>query len=219
LAPVAAATGGRYPVGSESQNVEHPMAENPSPLPRSPELMSRDDTALLVVDMQEKLLPHIAQHQRIIWNIARLIDGAHLLGVEVAATEQYPRGLGATVPVLAERIGQIPDKLAFSCGECGEVFQRLAEAGRQKILVSGVETHVCVLQSVLDLLHDGFRVYVAVDAVGSRCALDYQTALRRIESAGATLTTVESALFEWCAVAGTPEFKQISALVRQTSPE
>jgi len=186
-------------------------------LPRSPELMSRDDTALLVVDMQERLLPFIRQGAQVIWNVRRLIDGARILGLEVAATEQYPKGLGPTAAVLAERLGEIPAKLAFSCGECGEIFRRLAERGRPKVLVAGVETHVCVQQTVLDLLADGFRVYVAVDAVGSRFEIDYQTALRRMESAGATLTTTEAALFEWCEAAGTPEFKQISQLVREES--
>lgn len=188
-------------------------------LPRSPELMSRDDTALLVVDMQERLLPSIRLGTRVTWNVRRLIDGARILGVEIAATEQYPKGLGPTAGVLAERLGPIPSKLLFSCGECGAIFRRLAASGRPKVLVVGVETHVCVQQTVLDLLGDGFRVYVAVDAVGSRFEIDYQTALRRMESAGATLTTTEAALFEWCEVAGTPEFKQVSQLVREAMPE
>ena len=187
-------------------------------LPRSPELMSRDDTSLLVVDMQERLLPSIRSAQRVIWNVRRLLDGARILGLEIAATEQYPKGLGPTVTVLAERLGEIPAKLAFSCGECGDIFRRLAHHGRPKVLVAGVETHVCVQQTVLDLLGDGFRVYVAVDAVGSRFETDYQTALRRMESAGATLTTTEAALFEWCEVAGTSEFKQISQLAREEAP-
>ena len=187
-------------------------------LPRSPELMSRDDTALLVVDMQERLLPSIRNAPCVIWNVRRLIDGARLLGLEIAATEQYPKGLGATAAVLSERLGEIPAKLTFSCGECGEIFRRLAEQGRPKVLVAGVETHVCVQQTVLDLLGDGFRVYVAVDAVGSRFEIDYQTALRRMQSAGATLTTTEAALFEWCEVAGTPEFKQISQLAKEEAP-
>lgn len=187
-------------------------------LPRSPELMSRDDTALLVVDMQERLLPSIRHRQRVIWNVRRLLDGARLLGLEFAATEQYPKGLGPTVAVLRERLGEVPAKLTFSCGQCGEIFRRWAEHGRPKVLVAGVESHVCVQQTVLDLLGDGFRVYVAVDAVGSRFEIDYQTALRRMESAGATLTTTEAALFEWCEVAGTPEFKQISQLAREEAP-
>jgi nicotinamidase-related amidase len=185
---------------------------------RSPELMSRDDTALLVVDLQEKLMPAIRLRETVVWNVRRLIDGAKLLGLPVAATEQYPQGLGKTVAPLAERLGTVPAKVTFSCRECAEIFRALADQGRHKVLVVGVETHVCVQQTVLDLLSEGFRVYVAVDAVGSRSELDYRTALGRLEAAGATLTTTEAALFEWCEVAGTPEFKQISALVRETPP-
>jgi nicotinamidase-related amidase len=180
--------------------------------------MSRDDTALLVVDVQERLLPAIRDGERIVWNIRRLVDGARILGLEVVATEQYPQGLGPTTPVLAERLGEVPSKLTFSCGECGGLFRELVEQGRHKILVAGIEAHVCVQQSVLDLLGEGFRVFVAVDAVGSRYEIDYRTALQRMDSAGATLTTSEAALFEWCEVAGTPEFKQISELVREAAP-
>jgi nicotinamidase-related amidase len=88
-----------------------------------------------------------------------------------------------------------------------------------KLLVVGIEAHVCVQQTVLDLMAASYRVYVAVDAVGSRYEIDYQTALKRMESSGATLTTTEAALFEWCAKSGTPQFKQISALVREQPPQ
>src|SRR4051794_25218944 len=188
-------------------------------LVRSPELMNRDDSALLVVDMQAKLLPLIPGYQRLIWNIRRLIDGAKILGVPAAATEQYPQGLGPTTPELAARLASIPGKLAFSCGECGEIFAGWRDRGIWKILVCGIETHVCVGQTVHDLLGEGFRVYVAADAVGARGPMDHEIALRRMDSAGATLTTAEAALFEWCGRAGSPEFKQISQLVRQTPPE
>jgi nicotinamidase-related amidase len=187
-------------------------------LVRSPELMNRDDAALLVVDMQAKLLPLIAGGPRVIWNVRRLIDGAKILGVPLAATEQYPQGLGPTAPELAQRLGAIPSKLAFSCGECGEIFSAWRDRGIWKILVCGIETHVCVGQTVHDLLGEGFRVYVAADAVGARGALDHEIALRRMDSSGATLTTTEAALFEWCGRAGSPEFKQISQLVRETPP-
>jgi nicotinamidase-related amidase len=187
-------------------------------LPRSPELMNRDDTALLVVDVQAKLLPLIPGHVRLVWNIRRLIDGATILGLPVAATEQYPQGLGPTTPELAAKLGAIPAKLAFSCGECGEIFSGLRDRGIWKILVCGIETHVCVGQTVHDLLAEGFRVYVAADAVAARGSLDHEIALRRLDSAGATLTTTEAALFEWCGRAGSPEFKQISQLVRESPP-
>jgi nicotinamidase-related amidase len=146
------------------------------------------------------------------------LDGARALGVSIAATEQYPKGLGPTVAELAERLADIPSKLTFSCGGCPEVFERLRDDGRFKLLVVGIEAHVCVQQTVLDLLADGFRVYVAVDAVGSRFEVDYRTALARMDSAGATLTSTEAALFEWCDEAGTDEFKRISALARETAP-
>jgi len=191
---------------------------NPDSLLRSPELMNRDDAALLVVDMQDRLLPLIPGSPRLIWNVGRLIDGAKILGVAHAATEQYPQGLGPTAPELAERLGEIPAKTAFSCIECSEIFTGWRDRGIWKILVCGIETHVCVSPTVHDLLGEGFRVYVAADAVGARGLLDHEIALRRMDSAGATLTTTEAALFEWCGRSGTPEFKQISQLVKQPPP-
>ena len=128
------------------------------------------------------------------------------------------RGIGPTTQELAERLSNIPSKLTFSCGGCPQIFAELRDARIYKILVVGIEAHVCVQQTVLDLIADGFQVYLAVDAVGSRFDLDYQTALRRMDSAGATLTTTEAALFEWCDAAGTPEFKKISTLVREDAP-
>jgi nicotinamidase-related amidase len=186
---------------------------------RSPELMSPEDTVLVVVDVQEKLMPLIDGQARIIWNLRRLLDGAEAVGLKALATEQYPQGLGPTVAPLAGRLGDIPSKAAFSCAGCEPFAERLQASGASKALVSGIEAHVCVQQTVLDLLAGGYRVYVPVDAVGSRYQVDYETALRRMESAGATLTTTESALFEWCQVSGTPTFKKISALVREKPPE
>lgn len=181
--------------------------------------MSPNDTGLLVVDVQEKLLAAIPAGRRIVWNIRRLIDGAKILGLPVAATEQYPKGLGPTAPELAQLLNSIPSKLTFSCGGCPEIFRDFHARGVCKILLAGIETHVCVEQTALDLLSNGWGVLVAVDAVGSRFEIDYRTALQRMDSAGATLTTVEAALFEWCRVAGTPEFKQISRLAQEPAPE
>lgn len=181
-------------------------------------MMSRDDTGLLVVDVQERLVPAIAGGERVVWNVRRLIDGARILGLPVAATEQYPEGLGPTVPELAERLGEIPSKLSFSCGECVRIFEDLQSRGIHKLLVCGIEAHVCVQQTVLDLLAGAWQVYVAADAVGSRHEIDYRTALGRMDSSGATLTTTEAALFEWCQVAGTHEFHQISRLAQEEGP-
>jgi len=120
----------------------------PDALPRSPELMSRHDTGLLVVDVQEKLIRLIPGHERIVFNIRRLLDGAKILGVPATGTEQYPQGLGPTVAELAGRLGKIPGKVAFSCGECPTALQEWSERGIRKLLVVGIETHVCIQQTV-----------------------------------------------------------------------
>lgn len=180
--------------------------------------MSPQDTGLLVVDVQEKLVPHIDDHETVVWNIRRLLDAAQILGVRVLATEQYPKGLGPTVSPLRERLGQIPEKLMFSCRECWSLFEAAEKSGLSRLLICGIEAHVCVQQTVLDLLAAGWRAYVAADAVGSRHRLDYEIALRRMELAGAVITTTEAVLFEWCIRAGTAEFKQISQLAREFPP-
>ena len=180
--------------------------------------MSRDDTALLVVDMQGKLLPAITDGPRVTWNARRLIDAAQILGLPILVTEQYPKGLGPTVAELAERLPEVAEKLTFSAGGCEGLFDDIRQRGIHKILVCGIEAHVCVAQTVFDLLADGCNVYVAVDAVGSRFEIDRRTALGRMDSAGATLTTTEAAMFEWCEASGTPEFKKISRLAVETLP-
>jgi nicotinamidase-related amidase len=108
--------------------------------------------------------------------------------------------------------------MAFSCGACGEIFATWHEAGIHRVLLGGIETHVCIQQTALDLLAAGFQVFIAVDAVGSRSRLDDEIALRRMESSGAAITTTEAALFEWCERAGTPEFRQISNLAKEAAP-
>lgn len=188
-------------------------------LGRSPLLMSRHDTGLLVIDVQEKLVPLIPGYQRIIWNIGRLLDAAAMMGVPAAGTEQYPKGLGPLVPELRTRLTHVPQKLAFSCADCVKILEQSVFSGRDKLLVCGIETHVCVQQTVIDLLSMGLAVYVAVDAVGARYAIDHDVALKRMDAAGAVLTTTESAIFEICQTAGTAEFKQVSQLIRQPPPD
>jgi len=180
---------------------------------RSPELMSRTDSGLLVIDVQTKLMDKMADRTRVVANIARLVEGATILGIFVQATEQYPKGIGPTVPELIGRLPVRPEKLTFSCCGLPEVAEQFQSRGISKILLAGIETHVCVQQTALDLLAQGFRVYVAADAVASRRDLDRDLGLRRMERTGAVLTTTEAALFEWTERAGTPEFKQISKLV------
>jgi nicotinamidase-related amidase len=180
-----------------------------------PTQLSAADTGLLVIDVQEKLVPKIPTADALVRNIAFLLDAARLLGLTVQATEQYPRGLGPTVPDLARRLPERPDKTAFSCCAIPSVVEGFHRAACPKVVLAGIETHVCVLHTALDLLALDFRVYVPIDAVGSRYAVDHETALRRLENAGAVLTTSETTVFEWVGGAGTPQFKEISRLVQE----
>jgi nicotinamidase-related amidase len=177
--------------------------------------MSAADAGLLVIDVQEKLVPLIPDAAALVRNVAFLIDGARLLDMPVQATEQYPRGLGPTVSELAKRLPERPDKVAFSSCAVPEVVEHFRRAARPKVVLAGIETHVCVLHTALDLLALDFRVYVAADAVGSRYRVDHDTALRRLEQAGAVLTTSEGCVFEWLGGANHARFKAVSQLVQQ----
>lgn len=193
---------------------------SPSALPRSPALMRPYDTALLVVDTQERLLAVIPEAERIVWNCRRLVDGAKVVGVRIEVAEQNPEKLGPTVALLRERLGDAAHpKLDFSCGACGSFFPAWEAAGVHRVLLCGIETHVCVQQTALDLLAAGYQAFVAADAVGARSSYDHEIALRRMDSAGVVITTTEAALFEWCGRAGTPEFRQLSALAKEPSPQ
>ena len=180
-----------------------------------PAQMSAADTGLLVIDVQEKLIPKIREADLVVKNIAFLIDGAKLLGVPVQVTEQYPKGLGKTVPELASRLPPAPEKVAFSCCAIPAVVDGFRKDARPKVLLAGIESHVCVQQTALDLLNLDFRVFIAADAVGSRYAVDHDLALRRLERAGCILTTSESAVFEWTGGSDHPQFKAVSKLVQE----
>ncbi len=183
---------------------------------RSHELASRTASRLLIVDVQEKLVPMIANYERMLGNCRRLIQGAKILEVPVFATEQYPKGLGHTVGPLKELLGSIPEKHLFSCAEVLDWGLASEQPdNRFQVVVAGIEAHVCVLQTVLDLLAGGFQVFVPADAISSRGEFDWQIALDRMSSGGAVITTTESVLFEWCERSGTPEFKQISQLIKE----
>ncbi len=173
------------------------------------------ESAVLVVDVQEKLMARIPGADELIRNSVFLLDAAKILEVEVAATEQYPKGLGPTVAPLAQRVPARPEKLGFSCCAVPHLADGLRARGRTRIVLVGIEAHVCVLNTTLDLLAGGFQVYLAVDALASRYAIDRDTALRRLEKAGAILTTVETCAFEWMGGSNHPSFKQVSALVQE----
>ena len=195
------------------------MTKSADATQRSRDLLSRSDSQLLIVDVQEKLIPHVAQHESVTAACRRLIVAADLLGVPVTATEQYPQGLGPTVPELAELLGGRCAKLSFSAADALDGAlpdDDPATPVRDQIVVAGIEAHVCILQTCLDLAARGFRVFVVADAIGSRNTSDRDIAVQRMRDCGATVVTTESVLFEWCEVAGTAEFKQISRLVKES---
>lgn len=182
----------------------------------SPKL-DRDRAALVVIDVQEGFRKAIEGFDHIAAATATLIRGAEALGVPVVVTEQYPKGLGATVPEVAEVLpeGTRPiEKTVFSAA-AADGFDL---GGRDQALVCGIETHVCVNQTVLDLLDDEVEVHVAEDAVGSRSAANRAVGLDKAERAGAWRTSVETALFELLGRAGSDEFKTVQRLVLDYAP-
>ncbi|MBA4188883.1 MAG: hydrolase [Planctomycetaceae bacterium] len=171
-------------------------------------------SVLVVIDVQDKLLVKIPNAAALVTNAAFLLDVAALLDVPVQATEQYPKGLGPTTPELAKRLpSSVPAKTTFSCCGAGTFLEELEMLRRPNVVLVGMESHVCVSQTALDLLQAGLHVYLPVDALGARSSLDHDTALRRLEQAGAVPTTVEAVAFEWTCDAAHPKFKAVSALV------
>jgi nicotinamidase-related amidase len=181
--------------------------------------LDRHKTVLVIIDVQEKLMPVIDGAADVVRNIERLVRGCHVLGVPVLLTEQYVRGLGATVEplrrALEETSGYAPiEKSCFSAYGCEAFASRLAGLGRDQVLIAGVEAHVCVYQTVEDLLARDRAVSVIADAVSSRTQQNKELALRRFESDGAKLSSTEMALFELTNTSGTDEFRAISKLVK-----
>jgi len=174
--------------------------------------LDRSTALLCVVDIQERLLPAIPAGPSVVAMASRLADAAALLGVRSVLTEQYPQGLGSTPPGLAAKLPPAIAKMAFSCCGC-DAFTASIAADIESALLCGLETHICIQQTALDLLARGLTVFIAVDAVGSRQTLDHEIALRRLESSGALLTTSEAALFEWCRTAEAPQFQAVRRLV------
>ena len=183
---------------------------------RHPNILKRGNSALLVIDVQEKLVPVIKNMESVEDNILRLINGCQLLNVPIFYTEQYPKGLGRTIKSIAAVLSESKpiEKMFFSVCCSKELIQPLRDRGFSQIMVAGIEAHVCILQSALDLLQEGFQVHVVEDATGSRKELNKNNALQRMKNLGVTLTTTESALFELVEVSGTDEFRQISKLVK-----
>jgi nicotinamidase-related amidase len=171
-------------------------------------LLARETTALVVIDVQESFRPYDS-FTGVAEAAAKLLEAARILDLPALVSEQYPKGLGVSVPEIGLREEPVIEKSVFSAARA----DGFGLNGRAQAIVCGLETHVCVSQTVQDLLGQGIEIHVPADAVGSRHSIDYQRGLERMERAGAVITTVEAALFELLERAGTPEFKAVQKLI------
>lgn len=179
-------------------------------------MLKRENTALLVIDVQERLMPVIHEQTLIFENVNKLLRGAEILDLEIITTEQYPKGLGNTCKEI-----QLPtentiviEKMCVSCMLNEEVSEQLKLTNVKDVIICGVEAHICVLKTALDALEAGYRVHVVADAVSSRTPQNKQLALDRMRQAGAFIVSVEMILFMLLDKAGTDEFKAISKLIK-----
>jgi nicotinamidase-related amidase len=179
-------------------------------------LLEARDGGLLVIDLQEKLVPRVLDSASVVANVIRLIRGATALEIPVWATEQYPKGLGSTIPAVAALIPHRPDKTSFSCCAVPELVEQLHGRGIRHVTLAGIEAHVCVAQTALELLGMNIVPQIAADAVSSRGTLDRDIALRRLQHAGAVISTTEAVLFEWIGCSDGPAFRIVSALIKES---
>lgn len=179
--------------------------------------LRREESFLLVVDVQEKLAPHVAHHEQLAARCEALMRAAKVLGVPVFASEHCPERIGETIPALRALVdqGQILRKVHFSCADEPECLARLRAAGRKQALIAGMEAHVCVMQTALGLLEAGFQPFIVRDAVGSRRAEDRHAALLRLDAAGCGAATAEMAMFEWMHRADAAGFREVLGLVKR----
>jgi nicotinamidase-related amidase len=183
-------------------------------------LLSRDKSQLLIIDVQDKLLSVISGKDRVVDRCVRLVRAARMLGVPITLSEQYPQGLGPTVDSIREAFandGFVVDKVEFSCLRSEPLRERLHELrrqGRSQVVIGGIEAHVCVTQTAIDLESQGFEAFVVADAVGSRSKINRKLALTRLLKSGVDVVDTEMVLFEWVERAGTPEFKELQALIK-----
>ena len=179
-------------------------------------MLQRDNAALVVIDFQDKLLPKISNAKEIVEPTIKLIRFARELDIPILWTEQYPKGLGPTNEAIAHELeGLKPlDKTEFGCLANPGFAQALSATGRKQLVVTGIEAHICVMQTVLSALDGHFEVFVAQDTIGSRQPSDREAGIARMERSGAELVTSEMAMFEILRQAGTPDFKKVLPLLK-----
>ena len=178
-------------------------------------LIRASDSVLVVIDMQEKLVPAMQAPARTIRNTRNLLRGAEELSVPILLTEQYPKGLGPTVPeIRSASNAQIIPKMHFSCMEEPAFAEALKKLDRRQVVLAGMEAHICVVQTAASLLEAGYEVFVVSDATASRSLESEQACLARLSAVNAGIVTTEMVLFEWLGQAGTPAFKAILPLIK-----
>jgi nicotinamidase-related amidase len=178
--------------------------------------IKRDDTVAFVIDFQERLYPFIHEYEKLTMNVVRLIKGLNVLGIKMIVTEQYSKGLGHTIPEIQEALGNYEpvEKSTFSSCGSKEVYDNLIQFEKKNVIVIGIESHVCVLQTTIDLIAMGYKPVLIEDCVSSRNINDKIIAIERMRQEGAIVSTYESLLFELCEVSGNDMFKAISKIVK-----
>ena len=178
--------------------------------------LKREDTIASAIDFQEKLLPAMSEPERVEKNAVKLLKGLKELGIPVVVTQQYTKGIGETTEAVREAIGEFDhiEKTTFSAYKTEEYRKAIEGSGRKTVIMMGVETHICVEQTALDLLETGYKVFLAADCVGSRDSFNRDNSIRRMEQAGAVITNYESILYELREDSKAPEFKAISKIVK-----
>ena len=175
--------------------------------------LNLEDCLLLVIDIQERLIPVIHQHEEVIHNANILLKGMEILGVPVIVTEQYPKGLGNSCKeIILGDDAKVMEKITFSC--LGNDYIKESVQTKKQIIICGVEAHICVLKTALDLLDEGYQVHLITDAVSSRKKENKQVAIERMKQSGVFISSTEMILFQLLDKAGTEEFKLISKLIK-----
>ncbi len=178
--------------------------------------IERDDAIFVAIDFQEKLMPAMAEREELETKVVKLVSGMKALGIPTIVTQQYTKGLGATVPAVAEALGEFTpiDKTTFSCMGNEEFIASLEALDRGTVILAGIEAHICVEQTALALLAEGYEVALVTDCIQSRDPKNKEIAIKRMTQAGVIPTSFESVLYELLGGAKAPEFKAISALVK-----
>jgi nicotinamidase-related amidase len=179
-------------------------------------LVSQKGTVLVIIDVQEKLFANMAEKEVLAENLAKLAQFAHIIKIPIILTEQYPKGLGQTISHVKELVPNLQpiEKVEFSCFGSQRFKEALARTQAETLILAGIETHICVTQTAIDGLENGFRTYVVEDATSSRSLEDKDTAIHRIRQSGVVVVSTEMLIYELLKKAGTPEFKETLRLVR-----